>query len=319
MEMTFRPMTPTERMYSYTQSQQLIMQTGCIGHLRGDFGSTGEQFFTSWDDHRADLKSDAFKQEFDEVIDALRKNKSHGCVLKSRKDLLSACAKTPDSSFGNGREYGFRADTEHYSYMFRLNPGKGEYNIYCYCYLKQWLDRHMKHAEKGIRFITPDYKELFRIADGDSIRYYTAGGEVRQPTCRYIDDYHFETVSPGFGDLYHICEFAEKYQSHNCTGIIPLRKSLPDKCFSYLESTGEMIVITKGEKGYTPTGTYPQNSSPKAGAFAINEANGVSRAQEAAMVAGSMFGWDVPAADPRNYNENGEPIRPQRKDRSDAR
>ena len=131
MEMTFRPMTPTERMYSYTQSQQLIMQTGCIGHLRGDFGSTGEQFFTSWDDHRADLKSDAFKQEFDEVIDALRKDENHGCVLRSRKDLLSACAQTPDSSFGNGREYGFRADTEHYSYMFRLKPGKGEYNIYC--------------------------------------------------------------------------------------------------------------------------------------------------------------------------------------------
>ncbi len=30
-------------MYSYTQSHQLMMQTGCIGHLRGDFGSTGEQ------------------------------------------------------------------------------------------------------------------------------------------------------------------------------------------------------------------------------------------------------------------------------------
>lgn len=164
MEMTFRPMMPTERMYSYTQSQQLIMQTGCIGHLRGDFGSTGEQFFTSWDDHRADLKSDAFKQEFDEVIDALRKDKNHGCVLRSRKDLLSACAKTPDSSFGNGREYGFRADTEHYSYMFRLNPGKGEYNIYCYCYLKQWLDRHMKHAEKGIRFITPEYHWSSKLA-----------------------------------------------------------------------------------------------------------------------------------------------------------
>lgn len=319
MDMTFRPMTPTERMYSYTQSQQLIMQTGCIGHLRADFSSGNEHFYSSWDDHRTDLKSDDFKQEFDNVISAMREDDKYGSVFKNRGALLSLCARTPESSFGNGREYGFRADTEHYSYMFRLNPGKGEYNIYCYCYLKQWLDRHMKQAEKGIRFITPDYKELFRIADGDKVRYFTPGGEVREPTCRYIDDYHFETSSPGFGDLYHICEFAEKYQSHNCTGIIPLRKSLPDKCFSYLESTGEMIVITKGEKGYTPTGTYSQKTSPKAGTSAINKANGVSRAQEAAMVAGSMFGWDVPAADPKNYDNDGKPLTPKHKDRGDAR
>lgn len=319
MDMTFRPMTLTERMYSYTQSQQLIMQTGCIGHLRADFGSGNEHFYSSWDDHRTDLKSDDFKHEFDNVINALREDDKYGSVFKNRGALLSLCARTPESSFGNGREYGFRADTEHYSYMFRLNPGKGEYNIYCYCYLKQWLDRHMKQAEKGIRFITSDYKELFRIADGDKVRYFTPGGEVREPTCRYIDDYHFETSSPGFGDLYHICEFAERYQSHNCTGIIPLRKSLPDKCFSYLDSTGEMIVITKGEKGYTPTGTYSQNSSPKTGASAINKANGVSRAQEAAMVAGSMFGWDVPAADPKNYDNDGKPLVPKHKDRGEAR
>ena len=43
-EMILRPMTLAERNYSYTQSQQLIMQTGCIGHLRADFGGNGKQF-----------------------------------------------------------------------------------------------------------------------------------------------------------------------------------------------------------------------------------------------------------------------------------
>ena len=145
-DMTLRPMTSAERNYSYTQSQQLIMQTGCIGHLRADFGGNGKQFFSSWDDHRADLKSDAFRHELDEVINALREDEKYGYLLKNRGYLSSNCWRTPGCGFGNDREYGFRADTDHYSYMFRLNPGKGEYNIYCYCYLRQWLDRHMRQA-----------------------------------------------------------------------------------------------------------------------------------------------------------------------------
>ena len=132
-EMILRPMTETERMYSYTQSQQIMGQTGCIGHLRGDFGSSGKQFFSSWDDHRSDLKSDAFKHELDEVINALREDEKYGYILKNRGYLSSNCWRTPECSFGNDREYGFRADTDHYSYMLRLNPNKGEYNIYCLC------------------------------------------------------------------------------------------------------------------------------------------------------------------------------------------
>ena len=46
MEMTMRPMTAMEQMYCYTQSQQIMATTGCIGHLRGDLDSTGEQFFS---------------------------------------------------------------------------------------------------------------------------------------------------------------------------------------------------------------------------------------------------------------------------------
>ena len=284
-EMILRPMTLAERNYSYTQSQQLIMQTGCIGHLRADFGSNGKQFFSSWDDHRTDLKSDAFQHELDEVINALREDEKYGYLLKNRGYLSSNCWRTPGCSFGNDREYGFRADTPHYSYMLRLNSNKGEYNIYCYCYLRQWLDRHMRQAEKGIWFITPDYKEVFRIPDGDKIRMILPSGEKEDYTCRYVDETHLEVGR----NLYHICEFAERMKDNGIT-VIPLRSSLPDKCFSYLESTGEMIVITKGEKGYTPTGIYPQDATPKEGVAAVNEANGVTRAQEAAMVAGSMFG-----------------------------
>ena len=315
--MILRPMTEGERIYSYSQSQQIISQTGCIGHLRAYFGSGEDPFFSSWDDHREDLKSDDFRHELEQVICALREDMQYGCVLKDQRSLAAYCQTHCDGDFGNGREYGFRADTPHYSYLLRLNPNRGEYHVYCYCYVRQWLERHMRQAEKGIRFITPDYREKFRVADGDKVRYFTKSGGKREPTCRYIDDYHFQ-VSSGLGEnIYHICEFAEQFERHGCQGIIPLRKSLPEKCYSILETTGEMIVITKGEAGYIQAGENEKNIPCREAVDEANRTMGVTKQQEAAMVAGSMFGWDTPAADPKNYNEYGVPIPPKAKDRSE--
>ena len=59
MELTITSMTPADRLYTYNQSSQLEGQTGCIGHLRGDFGC-GQEFYTSWFDHRREYKTDEF-------------------------------------------------------------------------------------------------------------------------------------------------------------------------------------------------------------------------------------------------------------------
>ena len=64
--MDIRALKPEERNYTYSQSQQISMQTGCIGHLRADMDSNGEGFFSSWDDFRKDLKT----QEFKEIVDS---------------------------------------------------------------------------------------------------------------------------------------------------------------------------------------------------------------------------------------------------------
>lgn len=43
----------------------------------------------------------------------------------------------------------------------------------------------------------------------------------------------------------------------------------------------------------------------------FNEKLGVSKAQEQAMLAGSMIRWDSIAAKPKSYDENGKPIKPK--------
>ena len=320
MDLTLRPMTQAEQAYCYSQSQQISGQAGLIGHLRADFGSNGTGFFSNFFDFRKDLKSEDFKAEFNEVINALREDQRFGGILAGRSAMSKYCHKHPGSSIEPDYNYGFRADTAHYSYMLRVTPKRGEYNLYCYCYLRQWLESHMNRAEKGIRFITPHYQEKFRIADGDRIRLVMENGENREMACRYIDDYHMEVTSQTGSTVYHICEFAEVWEQNGCTEMIPLRKSLPERCFGYLQATGEIVVLQKGQKGFAPTGKYAENETPQECVDSLNAAMDVTKAQAAAMMAGSMFGWDAPAADPANYDDQGIPVRPGRKqDRGDAR
>ena len=312
MDLDMRALTEKEDKYTFSNSMQISMQCGLIGHLRADMDSDGNGFFSSWEDYRKELKTDEFKDEFDKVINSLREE---GDILYNRKSLAKYCYSSPQAKMNNEQDYyGVRVDTEKYAYLCRLNPNKGEYNLYCYCYIKDWLDKHIRSAEKGIRFITTEYKEKFRISDGEKIRITFSDGEVKDRVCRYIDDSHVEVGD----DLYHICEFAERMEQCGAT-FIPLRSDLPEVCYSILPSTGDVIIIKHGESGY-----YRSEYSTEDKAFNREFANdrnanlGVSKAQVEAMLAGSMYGWDVPAADPKSYDENGTPLR-NTKDRGDAR
>ena len=178
------PMKLEEARYSYRNSQQISSQTGLIGYLRADMGTTGTEFWSTWNDFRKDLKTSEFKSEFDDVINSFREN---GQFLSDRQTLSSFCDDTQSvlkfgERYGAGRDYGVRVNTQDYAYLMRLNPHKGEYNLYCYCYRKDWLDHHLERARRGIRFINPHYKELFRIPDGDSIRISYPDGSYHIPT-----------------------------------------------------------------------------------------------------------------------------------------
>lgn len=264
---------------------QIAGQTGYIGHLQ-----TGKQGDSTWTEYDKSLYTDGFRQDLEAVLQAVQG--------RSQNEV----AGTLD----------FRADTAQYSVLIHRDTEKNETVLHCY--FRKWLDSHIKQAEQGIRFITPNYNEKFRIPDGDMIRVQHSDGTRWDFVCRYIDEAHLEVGN----NLYHICQLAELMQRQGST-IIPLRSSLPEKCFSVLEATGEVVAITRGEKGYQPTGQRTQDVPPQIGVDALNDTIGVTKAQAAAMKAGSLFGWDTPAADPKNYDERGQAIKPRHRDRGDAR
>ncbi len=158
IEITVRPTNEAEDAYTYTQSSEIQSQSGCIGHLRADFGGDGKAFYSSWDDHEDNLKTEAFKEELGEVIDRLRfgKEDENGichedseCFLKDRSAMRRYCWNRPLARMNKGQEnYGFRIDTNDHTYMMRLNPNKGEHNLYCYCYRRDCLEQHLKQAEQ---------------------------------------------------------------------------------------------------------------------------------------------------------------------------
>jgi hypothetical protein len=82
-------------------------------------------------------------------------------------------------------------------------------------------------------------------------------------------------------------------------------KGLPEMCYSTNPlDEDELIIIKRGEEGYYPVNklsdAYLCNKDKN------NELIGVTKAQELAMVSGSMFGWDSPGANPEVYEKGAE-------------
>lgn len=231
MVLNIYKMKPTERMYAYLQSWQLSGQSGCIGCLRGNFGADGMAFDSTWQDSHKVYQSDTFKTDFDALIKALRAD--GGCaVLKNLESMVNFCREKQGTVLQDGRckEYGFKLTATQNTYMLRCIPTRGDYNFFLYAYVSDYLNRQIKHAQQGIRFIDPSYKELFRIPDGGSIVITRPDGEKVQRVCRYIDECHLEVDTACF----HICEFAEAMER---SGNTVARK----------DDTGKSLVTAKKE------------------------------------------------------------------------
>ena len=77
-------------------------------------------------------------------------------------------------------------------------------------------DKATLNEPKFIRFITPDYKEIFRIPDGEQVLLRYTDGTKEAFVCKYLDQTHLMLGWRAF----HICELSERMQ-YNGTTVIP--------------------------------------------------------------------------------------------------
>jgi len=212
-----------ERYLFYRLGGEVAERHGAIGYLRADFGSSGNEFYSSWFDIQKHLKSQIFKDELDGIINFLRDDGDEP-VFASRLNLQELCLEYPEVNR-------FRIRTQDYSYYFRFEPGPKNYDIYCFVYDNSYL-------------------------------------------------------------------FPELAGMHE----------LPDECYSLRPSDSKIIILKRGESGcYVCEYTSLDVDYNRDYVDTSNKLDGITRAQEEAMLAGSIFGWAVPAAKPWNYDKEGKP------------
>lgn len=114
----------------------------CIGHLRADFGRNGYSFYTTWFDHKnPELKTDAFKSEFDIIINELRANSEPFVSRKTAREFNRGNTQAEAHPYYRDSNcHIYRFDSHDYAYIVRLDPHEGDYDLYVYCYVKKLLE-----------------------------------------------------------------------------------------------------------------------------------------------------------------------------------
>ena len=203
---------------------------------------------------------------------------------------------------------------------------------------RDWLERHadsLEEAERGLMayFSGPDsvdrkvqsYYFTAEVRDGQlwGVAECKVRGTLTPLELAALTDEIGGQASDGEGESFEQREiqvgngmeiYAHLWQSEGWS-IMPeqdrfdphFSERLPDMCWSTLPSDGSLIYIVRGENGYhMPEDNRGNPEQNRHMANYRNQCRGISPAQEQAMLNGSLFGWDCPAADPTQYNEQGQ-------------
>ncbi len=136
----------------FTRSEAQDRAAGCIGHLRGDFGS-GKQFYTTWWPHQNDaLNTLEFKADIDRTVNLLREQPdSPFRDLDTMKRCCDRYERSCTIKQAALPSRGFMVKTKQYVYMLRCTPVKGDYQFYIYCYQRKPFEKARKEQQKNDR------------------------------------------------------------------------------------------------------------------------------------------------------------------------
>ena len=136
----------------FSRSEEQDKSAGCVGHLRGDFGS-GKQFYTTWWPHQQDaLNTPEFKADIDRTVNWLREQP--GSPLRDFDSMKRYCNRYEQICAIKGAllpSCGFMVKTKQYVYMLRCTPIKGDYQFYIYCYQRKPFEKAQKEQQKNDR------------------------------------------------------------------------------------------------------------------------------------------------------------------------
>ena len=143
-----RPASPDEAGLFFALPPEQDKELGCIGHVRMDFGRSGDEFWHTWHPRGPDeLNSPEFKAELSEVVDELRES-----VLKNLSAMTGYCrGHGGEISGGWQQNYGYIIESEHYRYCLRCNPVQGDYHAYLNCFDKRVQEMNQQNTpQKGM-------------------------------------------------------------------------------------------------------------------------------------------------------------------------
>lgn len=140
--LSWQPINSDKADWLYSSHSGNDIKRGCIGHLRGDFGRNGNEFWTSWFDHQANLKTGPFREELQNVMGTLVKA---GGLLHNYAEMSKQCRQGTEVY----DSYGFHAETKQYEYCLRCTPRMGDYHFYLYCYDKDAQRIQVKESIKA--------------------------------------------------------------------------------------------------------------------------------------------------------------------------
>jgi len=231
---------------------------------------------------------------------------------------------------------------------FELSPfGTGEHELF---YRLPFEDRYMGYGVVGRllgevdfsgyydnwnpyspHLITPAFrKELKDLREALRMEIFQSGNESLKfcRTAQAIDkrdtgfkictdyySYYFCCQPAGVGH-YNLTMYA--YDNSFLLPEMAGLHELPEKCFSVLPESGELVMLQQERPHILPFDSKDPVEIRRQVADELNEAMGVTKAQEAAMRMGIEHGFNQPCAWPWQYDQNSEPRcsdKPHKKDK----